>query len=168
MQRCSYLIAQYFSGNTCVEYLPASLTNTGFRDKCPCGFPLQYGTVSVQQRTPDIARMLECLNTALRLNPKHSANAYKWLSWAKQRTGDVQGAIEDVSTAIIMQPKEARFYAIRADLNQQHGDLQGALDDIGLALQFAEASADTLVYNALRADYLTEKYRRDSLAARRK
>ncbi len=121
-----------------------------------------------KQRTPDIARVLECLNTVLRLNPKHSANAYKWRSWAKQRTGDVQGAIEDVSTAIIMQPKEARFYAIRADLKQQHGDLQGALDDIGLALQLAEASADTLVYNALRADYLTEKYRHDSLAARRK
>lgn len=121
-----------------------------------------------KQKIPDIARVLECLNTALHLNPKHSANAYKWRSWAKQRTGDVQGAIEDISTAITMQPKEARFYAIRADLNQQQGGVQGAIDDIGLALQLAETSADTLVYQDIRAHYLTEKQRRDSLASRKK
>jgi tetratricopeptide (TPR) repeat protein len=120
-----------------------------------------------QQQTPHVNAALLCLNAALSLNPKHSASAYKWRSWAKQRLGSWVGAMEDISTAITMKPKEARFYGIRADLKQQHGDLQGALDDIGLALQLAEASADTLVYKALRADYLTEKQRHDSLAARK-
>jgi tetratricopeptide (TPR) repeat protein len=121
-----------------------------------------------KQQTPDVNAALVCLNAALSLNPKHSASAYKWRSWAKQRIGDVQGAIEDISTAITMQPQEAKHYAIRADVKQHMGDIAGAMDDIGLALQLAETTTDTTVYQAIRTDYLTEKQRRDSLAVRKK
>jgi hypothetical protein len=48
------------------------------------------------------------------------------------------------------------------------GDIAGAMDDIGLALQLAETTTDTTVYQAIRTNYITEKYRRDSLAARKK
>lgn len=76
--------------------------------------------------------------------------------------------MQDIEQAIVMQPKEARYYAIRADLKQQQGDLQGALDDIGIALQLVASEADTLVYQDIRTRYLTEKFARDSLAARQK
>jgi tetratricopeptide (TPR) repeat protein len=121
-----------------------------------------------KQQEPNTAQALTLLNTVLRLNPKHSANAYKWRSWAKQRTGDLHGAIQDIEEALTMQPREARYYAIRADLKQQQGDLQSAVDDIGIALQLVASEADTLVYQDIRARYLREKFARDSLAARKK
>lgn len=121
-----------------------------------------------KQQTSDVNTVLIYLNTALSLNPKHSASAYKWRSWAKQRLGNWAGAMEDISMAIAMQPREAKHYAIRADVRQQTGDIAGPIEDIGLALQLAETTVDTTVYQTIRTDYLTEKHRRDSLAVRKK
>lgn len=125
----------------------------------------QEGLRLCRSITPDLAKALAAYNNALRLNPQHSASAYKWRSWVKRQMGDIKGAIEDIGTAITVQPHEAKFYAIRADIRKQTGDITGAIYDYGLALQLAETSSDTAIYQALRDTCLIEQ-ERDSLASR--
>ena len=125
----------------------------------------QEGLRLCRSISPDLAKALAAYDNALRLNPQHSASAYKWRSWVKRQMGDLQGALEDMDSAITIQPQEAKFYAIRADIQKQTGDIARAIYNYGLALQRAETASDIAVYQALRDTCLVEQ-ERDSLASR--
>ncbi|MCU0427083.1 MAG: hypothetical protein MUF71_15805 [Candidatus Kapabacteria bacterium] len=122
----------------------------------------QEGVRLCRSTSTNLDEALKAFDTALILNPRLSADVYKWRSWVRQKKGDMHGALDDINQAITMNTRNGRLYAVRADLRRQMHDLAEAIYDYAIALQLAETDEDVKVYKILRDSCITEQ---DSLVA---